>query len=206
MRDRRRQKGFTLLEALVALVVLGLVMGLAATAMGTFGKARTRVNVVADRAGQLALAGDVLRRQVSRAMPLTRPDGLEQAYILTATASLLRFPLVDAPLPGRGGLAMASLIVADGKLIWRQERPGMPTYETILAEGGFRFRLSYRGDDPRQGWVEDWPELRRWPRIVRLSVTAGGREMPSIIMPVRADTDRGCVLSLGEGLCRDHQG
>lgn len=204
--NRRRQRGFTLLEAMVALVVLGLVLGLAATALGTFGRARTRVNAIADQAGQMALAGDVLRRQVSRALPLLRADGVGEAYILTARADRLEFPLVDAPLPGRGGLALAALRIEAGRLIWRQERPGQPAYETILAEGDFRFRLSYRGDDPRDGWVSDWTQARRWPRLVRLSIQAGGQEMPAIIMPVRADADRGCVRSLGEGFCRDPQG
>jgi len=206
MRSRQAQSGFTLLEAMVALVVLGLVLGLAASAMGTFGTARARVNVAADRAGQLALVGDVLRRQISRALPLIHIDGIGDGYLLTATVDRLAFPLVDAPLPGRGGIAMATLMVRDGQLIWRQERVGHPPYETILADGDFQFRLSYRGDDPRQGWVEEWDQPRRWPRLVRLSIQAAGREMPAIVIPVRADTDRGCVLSLGEGFCRDREG
>lgn len=206
MRSRQAQSGFTLLEAMVALVVLGLVLALAASAMGAFGTARARVNMAADRAGQLALVGDVLRRQVSRALPLTHANGNGDAYLLTASADRLTFPLVDTPLPGRGGLTMATLMVRDGQLIWRQERVDRPSYETILAEGDFQFRLSYRGDDPRQGWVEDWDQPRRWPRLVRLSIQAAGREMPAIIIPIRVDTDRGCALSLGEGFCHDHEG
>lgn len=200
---RKRQAGFTLLEALVALVVLGLVMTVAAAAMGTLGTARTRVSDIADRAQQLSLVRDVLRRQVSRALPLT--DAGDETYILTATADRFVFALADAPLPGRGGLAMAELTIDGNRLLYAQTRPGQPRYQTVLAEGDFSFHLSYRGDDPRQGWVSDWLDGQRWPRLVRLDITAAGREMPSIIVPVRADTDRGCVLALGEGFCRDHQ-
>lgn len=200
---KQHQAGFTVLEALVALVVLGLVMTVAAAAMGTLGTARARVTDIADRAQQLALVRDVLRRQVSRALPLT--DAGDDTYILTAAADRLVFPLADAPLPGRGGLALAELIIDGNRLLYAQTRADHPRYQTVLAQGDFSFRLSYRGDDPRQGWVPDWPDRRRWPRLIRLDVTAAGREMPSIIVPVRADTDRGCVLALGEGFCRDHQ-
>lgn len=200
---RKHQEGFTLLEAMVALVVLGLVLTVAAAAMGTLGTARARVTDIADRAQQLALVRDVLRRQVSRALPLTEAG--QETYILTATADRLVFPLADAPLPGRGGLALAELVIDGNRLLYAQTRPGQPRYQTVLAEGDFTFRLSYRGDDPRQGWVADWTDRQRWPRLVRLEMTATGREMPSIIVPVRADTDRGCVLALGEGFCRDHQ-
>ncbi len=200
---KQRQAGFTLLEAMVALVVLGLVMTVAAAAMGTLGTARARVSDIADRAQQMALVRDVLRRQVSRALPLTEAG--DSTYILTANAERFVFPLADAPLPGRGGLALAELIIDGNRLLYAQTRAGHARYQTVLAEGDFRFRLSYRGDDPRQGWVGDWTDRRHWPRLIRLEVMAAGREMPSIVVPVRADTDRGCVLALGEGFCRDQQ-
>lgn len=204
------QKGFTLLEAMVALVVLGLVLAVAATAMGTMGRTRTRVAAIADRAEQMALVRDVLRRQVARALPLTLMEGGRERYSLTARPDRLDFPLADAPLPGRGGLAFASIAVEPAgrgeRLVYRQNRPGAAPYESVLAEGDFRFRLSYRGDDPRDGWRDDWTDVPRWPRLVRLSVMAGGVEQPALVVPVRADTDRGCVLSLGEGWCRDRAG
>ncbi|MFV3128974.1 prepilin-type N-terminal cleavage/methylation domain-containing protein [Niveispirillum sp. KHB5.9] len=203
---RKRQAGFTLLEAMVALAVLGLVLTVAAMAMGTLGKARARVTDAADRAGQLSLVRDVLRRQVSRALLLMVEDGLGVRYVLTAKADRLSFPLADPPLPGRGGLAIADIRADGGRLLYAQSREGHPRYETVLAEGDFSFRLSYRGDDPRQGWVSDWTDNVRWPRLVRLEVIAGGRVMPAIVLPVRADADRGCVLALGEGFCRDRQG
>lgn len=205
-RGRKAQAGFTLLEAMVALIVLGLVLAVAATTLGTMGRARGRVMAQADRAEDIFLLRDVLRRQISRALPLTELGPGGERYWLVARADRLEFPLVDAPLPGRGGLAFAAILVEEGRLLYRQSRPGQPPYQTVLAEGDYRFRLSYRGDDPRQGWVADWADATRWPRLVRLSVEAGGREMPALVVPVRADTDRGCVLTLGEGWCRDRQG
>lgn len=202
--------GFTLLEVLVALVLLAVVMAAAGGAIGGISTAFDKGTARAESLAQVELVRDVLRRQTARFAPrlVIRPDGPRQPVSLTAQQ--LRFLLLDSAAPGRGGYAEAGFRIesspAGQRLIYRQVAAGGGSpHESVLADGPFRFRFSYRLRDAAGGerWVPDVPPEGGLPVLIRLEIADARGPLPAIIVRFRADTPRGCVKTLGDGPCLD---
>lgn len=68
-----RQAGFTLLELLVAMTVLGLLTGLLASGLGYGARVWDRARGQLEVSSELQTVQDVLRRMLSQAMPLSTP-------------------------------------------------------------------------------------------------------------------------------------
>lgn len=206
---RGSQSGFSLIEVIVAFVVLALVLAAATGALKTigdgFGTGIERSRALSD----MALARDVLRRQTARAVPLN--DGTQ--YLFQGTPTTVAFVIAEPPAPGRGGFAAAKFVIetspAGQRLVYMQRPfPGGPEHRSVLAEGPYGFRLAYLegriGAPPR--WREDWHEPRALPLLIRLEMSVDGSVMPASVVPLRADADRGCVPALGGGFCSDVPG
>jgi general secretion pathway protein J len=179
-----RSGGFTLLEVLVALVVMGLlIVGL--TQGIHFGLlARNTEARVTDRSDQFSTVDNVLRHIVEAANP---GDESDAAPFLGSSAQL---ECITA-LPGTGpGLSQVLLQVDSGHrlvLRWRpyvhaiRLKPPEPLTETSLLSGVSRLELSFWQSG--SGWVSTWqsPDL---PTLVRFRlVFAAGyeRHWPDII-------------------------
>lgn len=210
---RRAQAGFTLLEVLVALTLLALVLAAGTGAIGQIGEGFARGTQRVEQVQDLALARDVLRRQAARALPVVE-GGVDRArYLFEGTADSVVFPILEAPAPGRGGPALARFAVEPsplGRRLVYSQRPleGGPERRSVLAEGPYGFRLSYlgRAADGAVGWRDAWDTDAALPLLIRLEMTVEGRAVPAAVARFRADAERGCVLLLGEGFCRDLAG
>lgn len=75
MRGERPQAGFTLLELLVAMTVLGVLTGLLASGLGFGARVWERERGQLDTSAEMQLVQDVLRRLLAQAMPLSAPPG-----------------------------------------------------------------------------------------------------------------------------------
>lgn len=198
----RRDAGFTLLEILVALVVLGFLM-LGLTQGTRFGlQALTAQGRLLDERAELDAVDRTLRWLIER----MDPGGPNQAPEIQGGRGTLAFTSeLPAAAAGAARLADVALVLTGGQLVLRWTRrlnavrlgPPPAPQEAELLRGVERIELAYwrraTKDNPVSGWIEVWseqvlPDLvrirlvfpasdrRRWPDIV----VAPFRERPPL--------------------------
>ncbi len=192
-----RRNGFTLLEVLVALVVLGFL--LAGLSQGVrfgiqaWGMQTRRVAQQADMDAALR----TVRRLIEQADP---GDGNEEPTFKGGPHTLAwrsRLPLA-AQLAGGPNADMALGVDGRQRLVLRAEAhphaervgPPAPALETVLAEGVDHIDLAYfRPGGKQPGWKGSWGD-DDMPALVRLRIAFAknpGRHWPDLIAEPRVD-------------------
>ena len=198
--NRRRQMGFTLLELLVGLTLLGLTVAIIVTALNTSllgadvtGKRSVRLNQI--RAAQV-----VMRRQLETARPVDWSDRVRNTVGFDGRTASVSFVTVLPPWPSQGGPHLARIaregnaLVLSGK-IHSGETPSFdfsgPVRRTVLLEGISSVQLAYfgrRAPRERAKWHPSWRSFASLPSLVRLRVVFAGNAGTSwpelIVAPV----------------------
>jgi len=182
----RGTAGFTLLEVLVALVVLGfLMLGLTqGTRFGLLAWDRQARGV--DRRGDLDAVDRALRRLIEQAEPGAGTSPAPFAGESGALTFATELPLSAGALPTRR--AEVELTVGAGHRLLLRWTPLLhairptppPTQTTELLSGVDGLELSYLGDG---GWVDSWkgPALPALVRIRIVFTKAQKRHWPDIV-------------------------
>ena len=189
-----RAAGFTLLEILVALVVLGFL--LAGLSQGTrFGLRAWDIQArMVDRHGELDAVDRTLRRLVQQAEPGAPSD----ATPLTGTARQMvltsELPMASAGPAAQAETALADMILtvdAAHRLLlrWTPHRhvqrigPPPPPRVAELLRGVERLEISYWRRDGAGGWLASWsePGLPALVRIRILFVAGDQRRWPDVV-------------------------
>ena len=201
---RAAQRGFTLLETIVALTLLGLMLAVLSGSIRFAGQSRDAAASKIDSIDNMRIAQDFLRQTLAQAHPkrwlkvVGRPfvfrgerDELSMAAPLTARVGvgglfLLKLSLVDA---GRGkgkNLVMARAFPEPDA----QEMPDFSSAETtVLAENLAEIEFAYLGRDDAASdptWRDDWKEGARMPEALRVRIRpAHGPAWPELVVPLR---------------------
>lgn len=220
---RSPDAGFTLLELMVALALLGLLatMSLGGVRLG----ARTweTVTVRSEETGRALMVRAFLSRELSQAMPLllSTSDGSERlAY--EGEPDSLTFVSPLAAHFGLGGAQRLRLAVLegeggpeDGKRLVLLRRPfhvdesfdaddAQRDEVHVLLDGIAEAAFSYRAVGDESGWSDTWRDEEDLPGLVRLDVafrdaTAGG--WPTLVAVRRITADAGCLIPVGVAPC-----
>jgi prepilin-type N-terminal cleavage/methylation domain-containing protein len=212
------QAGFTLLELLAVLMVLGLVMIAVGGGVRFANRGFDRAAATATELSSYSLAADLLRRRGERLFPLSVGWGADSQFVFLGEADRLAGPILSTPTesqtpgpPLRYVLFQIEALEGGGsRLILREHRlvtdPGLRVIEPAdhavnLYESAAAMRFSYH-DGAR--WLDRWTAPRDLPRLIRLSFTdASGRATrPALILRPRLDGDRGCASDAALP-CRD---
>lgn len=197
-----RAAGFTLLEVLVGLVILGfIVSGLAGSTRFGLMAMGTQSRIVSERQ-DLEPVDRLLRRLVAG---MALPNDGRQAGLVgdrTGFACVTRTPAAQEPGAASRVDAFVAVNGAHQLVLrwsphWHAERlaPRAPAAEEVLLEGIDRLDVSYLSPD-RGGWLEAWnrtdlPGLirirlrfapgdpRRWPPIIAATQQGRPRAQPS---------------------------
>jgi general secretion pathway protein J len=198
----RRSRGFTLIEVIVAISLLGFGLALVFGTLRGASKATERAESVAQRDERLRAVQGLLRRQIGAAMPVAFVFDAESgsATFLRASDSKLEFVSTMPGYLARGGPYLQTLefvrgedgqqlrfqhqlLSADGAL--DAEREPVALLEGI-AEASFAMRgLDGRG---RPGaWLPSWEASAQLPPLVRLQVrfVDASRRWPEFIVAPR---------------------
>jgi general secretion pathway protein J len=184
MRSRSRAMGgFTLIEILLATVLLAAGMALAFAAVRSTLAVSTRGETIASGNERMRAVDGFLRRRLSAAMPLAigavDPE-TGTAPVFIGDARHLQFVAEVPDYLGRGGPYLHELEVQDDGQALRLTvsltllQAGMRIEEQpvrgaeLLVDGLKAVRLRYRGRDPRTGALMDWQE--QWATPARLPV------------------------------------
>ena len=196
-------KGFTLVELLIAVSILGLLMTAAFGSLMLGSKSWRSSIERADTNQDLRTSVDFLRRQFAQLTPLMRNDDGERLLLFTGASDLTRF-VAPAPESLGGGLIVVTLAIVRGTDtvgvafgavpfdpgLGTQADAG-PDWQRMLITELADAKISYFGapvsDDPHQ-WHDDWTtEATSFPSVVRLSSTAeDGSPRPDLYFRIRA--------------------
>jgi general secretion pathway protein J len=213
MRARRgshSQAGFTLLELLIGVAVLGLLMGI------LFGGLRLASHQIEwrtarlDRGSRVALVQAFMRRSLADARPLEAAGpragvaGPVAALAFDGTEQEIEFVGVAPESAESGGLELIGLgLVRHGtagalSLRVRAYDVGAsdaiaPLRETLVLEGVRGVQFAYFGvsaGETAPRWHESWREAPYLPALVRLTLTlSGGETVPDLVVALRLSQD-----------------
>lgn len=211
------RRGFTLLEVLVALAVLGLAAAVAAGGLDVLGRALARERRAAEDSTALALAQERVRLELARALPLDWGPPQRPLAAFLGEPERLRF--VNAPGPYRAGEGLQVLELAletrgaARTLVLRRAalardgsgfRPLAEAEAATLAAVGAEHRFAYFGERAGERgarWWPDWPPGPRLPAAVRL---AGGTGAAPLVVRLAIDWPLACLAGRagGSAACR----
>jgi general secretion pathway protein J len=206
------ERGFTMVELLVAITLLGLLMAALFGGLRLGTRVWERADVRLEAAIRLQIIQDFIRQRLAEMLPRQtmppKPDevGVSEPLFL-GTASAVRFASVMPEHLGAGFYIM-ELAWAEsdhpedsGNLVlrWRPfELNGQPAEdvepeERMLIQGVQALELSYFGSiDPEQppGWWQAWESQPELPRLIRLQMRFAEndqRRWPELIVRTMVD-------------------
>lgn len=208
--ERDRLSGFTLLELLIAMSILAALIAMMAGSLSFGATVWEKSDVVAERTSRLMIAQRFLRRQVSEALPLVRPDGRRGSPIaFEGGTTKLKFVtgslshaaiggpyLVDIHLDGSG--ARKQLVLS-----WRELAPDLEDFDngkeeetSALLDGVAAIEISYFGKSTSgqdRIWHNSWEDRNELPLLVRIKLefedNADGT-WPEFVSATRIQTTR----------------
>jgi general secretion pathway protein J len=213
------QRGFTLLEVLVAVTLLALL------SVGLFDTVRVGVMGWRHAERQQAAAEDstavqdVLRRMIAAARPVfVSPDlGNDTVAFSGGPRSLsLVGTLPDALAPGLQGQERLFLVRSGAgftlMLAWRLDLPSpeggaMPESVVPLLDHVADMRISYLGpsdDGSVVGWADSWLDRRRLPSLVRIRLRrdeGGPGPWPDLLAAPIATAATDCRFAVTDSAC-----
>lgn len=205
MNPIRRSQGFTLLELLIGITLVGFILSLlfAGLNLGTRSwEAGERRMVTSSRQ---AVVVDFIRRAIEQTYPLRWRVGEEDRLAFAGEAESLRFVGTVAMHDGASGNHLIALDLADGEtgrdlvMRWQLPDPGAPGFEPIeqaepkvLIKAVKGMALAYFGaqsetEDP--AWHDQWLDQKTPPELIRLQLTMeNGETWPDIVAAPRTRT------------------
>ena len=193
--------GFTLLEIMVSMVLLGIALS-------------------------LVMGGFRFTSKVGKSFPATVEDGRIIRYAFFGDNKQLRFTTFLPPYPDRAGLYTIELTLAEQndltQLILRRAPFDEESFlvgelgdeqETLLVETPNRLAFSYFGalDGNREpDWHDQWEAADQIPQTVRLAIDAGDAapalDWPDIVTRIEVNIDSSCLSPKAGGKCRIGKG
>jgi len=213
---RLRTRGFTLLELLVALTLLGLMSAVLFGSLNLAGRSWEAGEAKSEATSGMRLAGGYLRTQLASQHPQRMRRIPEFPLLFAGEREELRY---TASLPGRvglGGIWYHRLTLAPGissgksalvieRVIPNYNATTMPDFadaeRSVLADDIKELKRGYFGRDvglgPEQDssptWRDRWDNPHSLPLLIRIDITpARGPAWPTLVVAPREAPEAGC--------------
>jgi general secretion pathway protein J len=201
-----RREGFTLVEALAALVVSAAIMVLLAELAGQSLRNWNRNAATITDTDMLTTGLGRFARDLAHTLPITDPKSRPEQLLFNGTADTLILPVVADPADG--GIEMVAVTVVAGLHERALERRRGPLYSGIAAlghavtllRGAFDIRFAYLGYAGER--VAEWSGGQSLPRAVEITLADGQRGLPAVILPIAVNLPADCIAASGAGKLR----
>lgn len=222
--DKHRIAGFTLLELLIAMSLLGFILALLFGGMRLGARSWDAGEIRAENSTHLALLQGFLRRELSQVTPFhwKKKADMNLAFIGQPDSIKLVAPI--AVRLGTGGLFLIGLeLVQDnqdnnvGQLVMRRVIPeagsvdftALETAEKIvLADHVEELNFAYFGAETKDAepqWRDQWgnrDSQQRLPYLIRVRVKfSNGRVWPDLVVAPLIGSDTGCAWDTAANRC-----
>lgn len=207
-RGAARQNGFTLLELLIGMVLLGMMLTLLFGGLRLGARSWDSGDQRANASAQLRAIHGFIRRELGQALPLRWKNKVDTRLAFEGTSDTLKFV---APLPAQasvGGLYLLGLELENGengqRLIMKRALtdPAAKDFssleqgeKSILADHVKNMAIAYYGATTAEGapgWQGKWDDPQRLPLLVRIQVELdNGFSWPDLVAPVIVE--KGCT-------------
>ncbi len=218
--------GFSLVELLVSLAILGMVSMMLMSGVGTGRRVWEHIETRTATGESVEAAQTILRDRLERIFPATRYDSSEPYADLQGIADSFVFfaepKAVAAPaalhryriwLSAGGDLTLTSADsvssrVGISELANLPGPPKGPWDNDVLLRGVQFMEISYYGilpPDKLASWHPRWTDRPSPPKLVRIKVafaTNDSRNWPELIVRPAANTDIACVINGTTGKCQ----
>ena len=191
-----KNQGMTLIEIMIAVVLLSLIALSLGAGMSTMGDTLTKVSARVEQLDQIRLTSAFLRRSLAATyFDFYTQEGGEKALFQGRGKKMIWLSNLCGS-QGPGGLHILSLGLkkrganADLVLDIYPWRPGMdlskqmknPVTREILASGVNEFKLRYR--NKTGGWSDAWEDSKSIPVEISLRIRSENRQWPEIVVPI----------------------
>jgi general secretion pathway protein J len=207
----RRIAGFTLIELMVALLLLALMSSILYGSLSLSATSWDRGEAKAEQAGDMRQTAEFLRQALAAEHPLRLHKAVDQPLVFAGASDSLAFA---GATPGRvgGGIYYFRIALApsgdSSKLLLSRTIPDYsalkaPSFDaadaSVLADGIAQLKFSYFGRDPdaidavEPTWRDHWDDPQILPLLIRMDVTtAQGASWPPLMVEPRIAPEAGC--------------
>jgi general secretion pathway protein J len=211
---QRHVQGFTMIELMIALVLLALMSAVLFGSLNLAGRSTDAGTAKAEASSGMRLASDYLRTQLAAQHPQRMRKLQDFPLLFGGESDSLRYA---APLPGRVGLGgvwyyRLKLATVAGRdkpsLILERTIPDVNSQDlpdfndaerSVLADDIKELKISYygvgndAGVDGAPTWRDQWDDAQLLPLLIRVDVTpVKGSPWPTLVIAPREAPEAGC--------------
>lgn len=207
-------RGFTMIELMIALVLLALMSAVLFGSLNLAGRSSDAGNAKAEASSGMRLAANYLRTQLAAQHPQRMRKLAEFPLLFGGEADQLRYA---APMPGRVGLGgmwyyrlkldtvpgrtkpslVLERVIPDVNAL---DRPEFGEAErSVLADDIKELKFGYYGVntgatvDEAPTWRDQWDDPQLLPQLIRVDVTPDkGTPWPTLVVAPREAPEAGC--------------
>ena len=208
-----RNAGFTLIELIIALVLLALIASLLFGSLSMAARSWDGGEAKADEVSSMRLAQTFLREQIEAELPLRLKKAAELPLMFAGESDEIRYVAAMPPRVQEGGAYFFRLAVMrngdKSQLVLERTIPDPAATEnpeftaadhSVLAEGIAELRISYFGRDANAAdvdvpsWRDRWDDRHRLPLLMRIDVKpVKGMPWPTLVVEPRRAPESACA-------------